>query len=136
MNTQCLSSVQDVCYTNLHSNKQFLIPGWSKYPMVPCNGTSRRSLIGLDHWTSLGDDCELRVVFSRQALCRWVPSHHFVLRWKLFMIQQEIEINVQTTSFFFLSNTLLTFFFPLSHINIYTTYTCSSSRINGLLLHY
>lgn len=36
--------------------------GRGERPMVRCNGTSRWSLIGLDHLTSLGDGYELVVV--------------------------------------------------------------------------
>lgn len=124
MNTRCSSSVQLVCYTNPHSNKQLLIPGWSKYPTVPCNGTSRRSLIGSDHRTSLRDDCQLHAVSSRRALRRWVASHHFVLWWKLFLIATG-NWNKRSDNLFFFSQHFIDFFSP-SHTNIYTTYTCSS----------
>lgn len=61
-------------YTHPHTHKMFLIPGWSEYPMVHCNGTSRWSLIGLDHWTSLGDGCQRLVVVSLWGGCA-VETH-------------------------------------------------------------
>lgn len=93
MQTQCISHTHTHTSTQSHTStthKRFLIPGWSEYPMVHCNGTSRWSLIGLDHWTSLGDGCELLVVVSQWgvALLRLIFElfRHFFLIWgKLFM---------------------------------------------------
>lgn len=65
------TSTLPLSHTHPHSHKLFLIPGWSEYPTVHCNGTSRWSLIGLDHWTSLGDGCELVVVSQWGGLRYW-----------------------------------------------------------------
>lgn len=48
--------------THRHSRKRSLLPRWSEYPTVHCNGTSGWSLIGLDHRTPLRDGCQLVVV--------------------------------------------------------------------------
>lgn len=78
--------------THPRTHKHFPILGWREYPMVHCNGTSRWSLIGLDHGTSLGSGCEILVcrlngvgvVLSRLIFELFL--HFFLIEGKLFML--------------------------------------------------
>lgn len=118
----CYIHTVPISHAHLTQSHTFthLLTWWSEYPMVHCNGTSRWSLIGSDHWTSLRDGSELLVVVSQ-----WGGSRSSNSFWSCFCISSSCEEIKEIESRLFL-NTLLTSAFIL-RLECHISHTLQSS---------